>query len=96
MILSFVENLGLLGIFFVIFAESGLFFGFFFPGDSLLFSAGLLASVGYFNIFYLFFGSFLFAVLGDSIGYWTGKKLGPKIFCKPDSFFLIKKILIKP
>jgi membrane-associated protein len=95
MILSFVENLGLLGIFFVVFAESGLFFGFFFPGDSLLFSAGLLASAGYFNIFYLFFGSFFFAVLGDSVGYWTGKKLGPRIFSKPDSFFFNKKNLDK-
>ncbi|MFA5841181.1 MAG: VTT domain-containing protein [Candidatus Paceibacterota bacterium] len=93
MILSFIENLGLLGIFSVIFAESGLFFGFFFPGDSLLFSAGLLASAGYFNIFYLFFGSFLCAVLGDSVGYWTGKKLGPRIFSKPDSFFFSKKNL---
>ncbi|MFA6257911.1 MAG: VTT domain-containing protein [Candidatus Paceibacterota bacterium] len=95
MILSFVENLGLLGIFFIVFAESGLFFGFFFPGDSLLFSAGLLASAGYFNIFYLFFGSFLFAVLGDSVGYWTGKKLGPRIFSKPNSFFFNKKNLDK-
>ena len=95
MILSFIEKLGLLGIFFVVFAESGLFFGFFFPGDSLLFSAGLLASAGYFNIFYLFVGSFVCAVLGDSVGYWTGKKLGPKIFSKPDSFFFNKKNLDK-
>jgi len=95
MILSFIENLGLLGIFFVIFAESGLFFGFFFPGDSLLFSAGLLASAGYFNIFYLLVGSFICAVLGDSVGYWTGKKFGPRIFSKPDSFFFNKKNLDK-
>ena len=95
MILSFIENLGLLGIFSVVFAESGLFFGFFFPGDSLLFSAGLLASAGYFNILLLFFGSFLCAVLGDSVGYWTGKKLGPKIFSKPDSFFFNKNNLDK-
>ena len=95
MILSFIENLGLLGIFFVVFAESGLFFGFFLPGDSLLFSAGLLASAGYFNIFYLFFGSFLCAILGDSVGYWTGKKLGPKIFSKPSSLFFNKNNLEK-
>ncbi|MFA6353365.1 MAG: VTT domain-containing protein [Candidatus Paceibacterota bacterium] len=95
MILSLIESLGLLGIFFVVFAESGLFFGFFFPGDSLLFSAGLLASAGYFNIFYLFVGSFICAVLGDSIGYWTGKKLGPRIFSKPDSFFFNKNNLDK-
>lgn len=90
MLLSFLENLGLIGIFFIVFAESGLFFGFFLPGDSLLFSAGLLAFLGYFNVFYLFLGSFVFAVLGDNVGYWTGKKLGPKIFYKPDSFFFKK------
>ncbi|MFA6177850.1 MAG: VTT domain-containing protein [Candidatus Paceibacterota bacterium] len=95
MILSFMESLGLLGIFFVVFAESGLFFCFFFPGGSLLFSSGLLASVGYFNILYLFFGSFLFAVLGDSVGYWTGKKFGPIIFSKPNSFFFNKNNLDK-
>ncbi len=93
MILSFLESLGFLGIFFVVFAESGLFFGFFFPGDSLLFSAGLLASAGYFNIFYLFIGSFICAVLGDNVGYWTGKKLGPRIFSKPNSFFFNKNNL---
>jgi membrane-associated protein len=95
MILSFIESLGLFGIFFVVFAESGLFFGFFFPGDSLLFSAGLLASAGYFSIFYLFIGSFICAVLGDSVGYWTGKKLGPRIFSKPNSFFFNKNNLDK-
>lgn len=95
MILSFVESLGLVGIFSVVFAESGLFFGFFFPGDSLLFSAGLLASAHYFNIYFLFLGSFLCAVLGDSVGYWTGKKLGPKIFSRPNSFFFNKKNIDK-
>jgi membrane-associated protein len=84
-----------LGIFFVIFAESGLFFGFFFPGDSLLFSSGLLASAHYFNIFYLFLGALVCAILGDSVGYWTGKKLGPKIFSKPNSLFFNKKNLDK-
>jgi len=95
MLLHFIENLGLLGIFFIVFAESGLFFGFFFPGDSLLFSAGLLAAAGHFNIFFLVIGSFLCAVLGDSAGYWTGKKLGPKIFSKPDSFFFNQRNLDK-
>ena len=95
MLLSFIEGLGLLGIFSVVFAESGLFFGFFLPGDSLLFSAGLLASAGYFNIVYLFLGCFFSAVLGDSVGYWTGKKLGPKIFSNPDSFFFNRRNLDK-
>jgi len=95
MLLNFVENLGLIGIFSAVFAESGLFFGFFLPGDSLLFSAGLLAGAGYFNVLFLFIGSFISAVLGDSVGYWTGKKLGRKIFSKPDSFFFNKNNLDK-
>ena len=95
MLQSFIEGLGLLGIYAVIFAESGLFFGFFLPGDSLLFSAGLLASAGYFNIFYLFLGSFACAVAGDTVGYWTGQKLGPRIFSSPDSFFFNRKNLDK-
>ncbi len=92
---TLVETIGLLGIFFFVFAESGLFFGFFLPGDSLLFTAGVLAGAGHFNIILLFFGTFLFAVLGDSIGYYFGKRMGPKIFSKPDSFFFNKRNLDK-
>src|SRR3989344_2430077 len=95
MILSLITTFGLLGIFFMVFAESGLFFGFFFPGDSLLFSAGLLAAGGYFNIFYLYFGVFLSAVLGDSVGYCSGKKFGPRIFSRRDSIFFSQKNLEK-
>lgn len=88
---SLIQTLGLVGIFILIFAESGLFFGFFLPGDSLLFTAGILASAGHFNIYVLLIGSFLCAVCGDSVGYWFGKKVGPKIFVKEDSFFFHKK-----
>jgi membrane-associated protein len=94
-IIPLIEAIGLVGIFLFIFAESGLFFGFFLPGDSLLFTAGVLASSGHFNIFLLFFGSFICAVLGDSFGYFFGKKMGPKIFSKPDSFFWNKKNIEK-
>lgn len=86
-----IQTIGLLGIFLFVFAESGFFFGFFLPGDSLLFTAGILAGSGHFNLALLFFGSFLMAVLGDSFGYWFGKKIGPKIFSKPTSFFWNKK-----
>ena len=82
---NLVEAVGLIGIFSFIFAESGLFFGFFLPGDSLLFTAGILAAASYFNIWYLLIGCFIFAVLGDSVGYWFGHKTGPKIFSKPNS-----------
>lgn len=86
-----IKALGLLGVLFIVFAESGLFFGFFFPGDSLLFTAGFLASQNIIDINILAWGSFVCAVLGDSFGYWFGKKVGPKIFHREDSFFFHKK-----
>lgn len=86
-----IETLGLVGVFAIVFAESGLFFGFFLPGDSLLFTAGLLASQGYFNVVVLWFGCMVCAILGDSVGYAFGKKVGPKIFFREDSFFFHKK-----
>jgi len=87
--------IGLIGVLLFVFAESGLFFGFFLPGDSLLFTAGILAGTGHFNLFLLFFGAFFMAVLGDSVGYFFGKKIGPKIFSKPNSFFWNKKNIEK-
>lgn len=89
--ITLIKTLGIAGLFFAIFAESGLFFGFFFPGDSLLFTAGFLASQGLLNIYAVLIGVFLSAVLGDSVGYWFGRKVGVKIFNKEDSFFLNKK-----
>ncbi len=86
-----VKTAGLAGVIAIVFAESGLFFGFFFPGDSLLFTAGLLASQGLLPIGWLLIGTFVAAVLGDSVGYWFGKKTGPKIFSREDSFFFHKK-----
>ncbi|MFA6524566.1 MAG: VTT domain-containing protein [Candidatus Paceibacterota bacterium] len=94
-ILPLIKAIGIIGVFLFIFAESGLFFGFFLPGDSLLFTAGILASAGYFNVGLLFLGSFICAILGDSFGYYFGKKIGPKIFSKPDSFFWSKNNLDK-
>ncbi len=82
-----IKTVGIIGLFFIIFAESGLFFGFFFPGDSLLFTAGFLASQNILDITVLLIGSFLCAVLGDNVGYWFGKEIGPKIFKKEDSIF---------
>ena len=82
---------GLVGVIAIIFAESGLFFGFFFPGDSLLFTAGLFASQGHINIWWLFFGCALAAVAGDSVGYAFGRRVGPSLFSREDSFFFHKK-----
>lgn len=86
-----IETLGLVGIIAIIFAESGLFFGFFLPGDSLLFTAGLLASQSLISLPVLLLGTFVAAVLGDSVGYAFGKKIGPAIFSKEDSFFFNKR-----
>ncbi len=89
-----IETFGLIGIFAIVFAESGLFFGFFLPGDSLLFTAGLLASQGYFSITWLLIGTWLAAIAGDSVGYWFGRRVGPALFSKEDSFFFNKKHIL--
>ena len=91
--LFLVNAVGLLGVWLIIFSESGLFFGFFFPGDSLLFTAGFLASQGYLNIWLLIIGTVSAAILGDSVGYWFGAKIGSKIFALPDSFFFRREHL---
>lgn len=81
----------------IVFAESGLFFGFFLPGDSLLFAVGALSAVAPgkpFNILILLPLVFIAAVLGDNVGYWFGKKTGPKIFSREDSRFFKKHYLL--
>ena len=88
---TLISALGLIGIFAITFAETGLFFGFFLPGDSLLFTAGIIASQGVFSLPALIVGCIICAILGDSVGYWFGKKVGPKLFTKEDSFFFRKK-----
>ena len=89
-----IKTAGYLGLFGLIFAESGLFFGFFLPGDSLIFTAGFLASQNYLNIYLLLVILFVSAVLGDNVGYWFGQKIGPLIFTKEDSRFF-KKTYVK-
>lgn len=86
-----IMTVGLFGVIGIVFAESGLFFGFFLPGDSLLFTAGLMASLGHFNIFLLWIGCACAAIAGDSVGYAFGAKVGPKIFTREDSLFFRKK-----
>jgi membrane-associated protein len=86
-----ISTLGALGVIAIIFAETGLFFGFFLPGDSLLFTAGFLASQGYVSLSWLLMGTFLAAVIGDSVGYAFGKKIGPALFTKEDSRFFNRK-----
>jgi membrane-associated protein len=90
-----IQTLGLIGVIVIVFLETGAFFGFFFPGDSLLFTAGFFASQGYVSFPILLVGTFVAAVLGDSLGYAFGKKVGPKLFSKEDSVFFNKKHILK-
>lgn len=92
---TLIKTGGYFGLFAIIFAETGLFFGFFLPGDSLLFTAGFLASQGYLNIFYLSIILFVAAVTGDSTGYFLGQKFGKKLFNKEDSLLFHKEHLVR-
>lgn len=85
-----VKTVGYVGLTAIVFAESGLLFGFLFPGDSLLFTAGFLASQGFFSMPLLYILCFIAAVFGDNIGYWFGKRLGPAFFTREDSLFFRK------
>jgi membrane-associated protein len=80
-----LRSFGTIGLFLIVFAESGLLFGFFLPGDSLLFTAGLFAAKGDLNIVVILIGCFAAAVIGDQVGYVFGKKVGPSIFSRPNS-----------
>ena len=84
-LMQLVTAVGYPGIFAAIFAESGIPFGIFFPGASLLFTTGLLASQGIFNPWILIPGVTIAAILGDSAGFWFGKKVGIRLFLRPDS-----------
>jgi membrane-associated protein len=88
-----IKAVGVIGIILIVFAETGLFFGFFLPGDSLLFTAGIFASQGFFGIEVLLFGCILAAILGDTVGYWSGKKYGRQLFDRDRGFFFRKKRL---
>ena len=82
---SLIQYVGYPGLFTAVFLESGVFFGFFLPGASMLFTAGLLASQGIFNIWILIPLLTVAAILGDNAGYWFGAKVGYRLFLRPDS-----------
>ncbi|MBI2074770.1 MAG: VTT domain-containing protein [Candidatus Levybacteria bacterium] len=92
---TLIKTIGLLGVLAIVFTESGLLFGFFLPGDSLLFTAGFLASQNFLDIKILVLGCFIAAVAGDSVGYYIGHKFGRKLFNKEDSFLFHKDHLIR-
>ena len=80
---------------FVLFAETGLFVGFFLPGDSLLFVAGLAVSQGWMdtNLFVAIFLATCAAIIGNFVGYFFGWHMGPRLFKKEDSLIFKKKYL---
>lgn len=90
-----IQTIGYFGVFGIVLAESGLLIGFFFPGDSLLFTAGFLASQGFFDITILVLGCFIAAVVGDTGGYWIGHKFGRRLFHKEDSLLFHKDHLLR-
>ena len=92
-IIYLIHTVGLLGIFAIIFAESGLFFAFFLPGDSLLFTAGFMASQGILPFFPLMFGTMICAILAGYTGYYFGRIVGHKLFERADSILFRKKHL---
>jgi membrane-associated protein len=95
-----INSYGTLGILAIIFAESGLFFGFFLPGDSLLVTAGLLAATHesskvHLNLAVLLVCVPIAAILGDQVGYWFGDRAGPSLFRRPESRFFKPEYLAR-
>jgi len=90
-----IEFGGLVGLVIVIFSETGLMVGFFLPGDSLLVTAGVVASSGLLNIYTLIPSLIAAAVVGNATGYFIGKRAGQALYNRPDSFFFRRQHLIR-
>lgn len=84
-LLGWLGNYVYFGLFFVVFAETGLAVGFFLPGDSLLVVSGLFAAAGKLNIALVLIAFFLGSIIGDSTGYWTGRLMGKRLFSREKS-----------
>src|SRR4051812_8424748 len=84
-LLGVLGNYVYAGLWFIVFAETGLAVGFFLPGDSLLVVSGLFAAAGKLNIVLVLVAFFLGSVIGDSTGYWTGRAMGHSLFNREDS-----------
>ncbi|TSD64580.1 DedA family protein [Inquilinus sp. KBS0705] len=92
---SIISDGGFVLLLIVVFAETGLFFGFFLPGDYLLFLAGLLSAAGIIQvpIYILVLSLIASGILGNYTGYWFGYRTGPVLFSKNDSFFFKKRYI---
>jgi membrane-associated protein len=91
-----IITVGLVGLFAIVFAESGLFFGFFLPGDSLLLTAGVISAAfpEAFPIWLVCAVCFVAAVTGDAVGYTFGSRVGRRLYHRPDSRFFKKSHLV--
>ena len=94
----YVANGGVWIILLIVFAETGLFMGFFLPGDSLLFVSGIMwreLEAGFFNVPFVLIMVLisLFAILGNQVGYWFGKKIGPAMYSWKDRWYFKQKYL---
>ncbi len=85
-LLNWLGGYAYFGLFFIVFAETGLAVGFLLPGDSLLVVSGLFAAAGKLNIALVLVAFFLGSVIGDSTGYWTGRTMGKRLFNREKSF----------
>lgn len=96
-LIDFIKWGGVLAVALIVFAESGLLIGFFLPGDSLLFTAGFLTYAGYLpvNIHVLVLILFIAAVVGDSVGYAFGRKIGQRVFSRPNSRLFKQEYVLK-
>ncbi len=93
-----ISTFGLIGILVIVFAESGLLIGFFLPGDSLLFTTGLLVADGKYITYPLWLVCLLItiaAIAGDQVGYLFGRKVGPALFRRPNSRLFKQENLLK-
>lgn len=92
-VVQLTRTAGYIGLTLIILCETGLFLGFFLPGDSLLFAAGLLASQGFFNILILVPLLIMAAIIGYAVAYWLGDKIGRWLLKRPDSIWFKRKYL---
>ncbi|MBI2952952.1 MAG: VTT domain-containing protein [Chloroflexi bacterium] len=88
-----IRAVGYAGLFFIVFAESGLLVGIFLPGDSLLFTAGFLASQGYLSLPQIIIICVVAAISGDAVGHFFGRKVGRRLFDRPHSRWFKRKHL---
>ncbi len=92
-VMTLLQTGGYIGIATLVFAESGVLIGIFFPGDSLLFAAGMLSATGFFSFPHLLALVIVAAILGDSVGYWFGAHVGERLYERPDSRFFKRAYL---